>query len=84
MAEDMIAIITRYAPATLLKVEAETPDSPHGEMDVRPNPTPSARSARLNAAAATPPPTMLAQEIADVASEITPGAVRTVASTESS
>jgi hypothetical protein len=58
-------MMTRYAPVILLNVEAETPEFSHGDTEARPRPTPSASSARLNAAAAIPPAAILPQETAE-------------------
>jgi hypothetical protein len=65
MAEDITAMMTRYAPVKLLTVEAETPEFSQGDTEARPRPTPSASSARLNAAATIPPTAMLPQETAE-------------------
>src|SRR5437016_9423135 len=70
-------------PAAILKVPAEMPELGHGDTLEKPMPAPNANSARVSAAAVTPPAITAAQETADSAIapdeiSVLPSAIATV------
>src|SRR5690242_4348116 len=71
-------------PATFLKVDAETPESAHGDTEDSPRPAPSAKRANDIAAATTAPAAMLAQDTPDPAEINAEPSVRAIVSKRAS
>src|SRR5882757_6248269 len=63
MADEIIAMTMKYRPVPILKVDAETPELPHGETTEKPMPAPKESSTRVSARDATAPASTAAQEI---------------------